>query len=212
MEEEFTEAVESIIERIEKNKYYNAICFFQDYTKVESDKSGKRFCQVKLQNKDSNAADISIEDVPIMYPGSKKASFQDDLVAGDEMMLFFSDVSIEEWEDSGSAGPQIIRNPVRNQRSNAYAMPVSTHHMIENLNLPVNAHTKIALAPGKKIQIGQLDPISLNKVDLLDLVYQLAQIVAGGVVVPAGTPIGVSTKGLTATTIQTEIAKIADIT
>ncbi|MCK5613270.1 hypothetical protein KAR91_65965 [Candidatus Pacearchaeota archaeon] len=174
MEQELTEMVESIFDRIERNKYYSALGFFQGYSTVEADSSGKRFCRVKLHNKDNNAADISIEDVPVGYPGTKRTSFQDDLLQGDEMLLFFTDRTLEEWKDSGAVGPQITKNTVRNQRSNAFAMPLSTHHNIEDLELPVNDYAKIPLASGKKLQIGYLK--GGVKVELLHILYQVIEI------------------------------------
>lgn len=210
MEEELTEMVESIIERIERNKYYSAIGFFQGYSTVEADSSGKRFCQVKLHNKDKNAADISIEDVPIGYPGTKKSAFQDDLTPGvDEMQIFFTDRSLEEWKDSGASGPQISRNTVRNQRSNAFAIPISTHHGIEDLELPDNSHAKIPLASGKKLQIGYLKDGS--KVELLNILYQVIEIC----IKPdsnGDTLTGTSTLGKSLSQLLTSLSQITDTT
>lgn len=174
MEAELTDMVESIIERIERNKYYSSLGFFQGYNTVEADSSGKRFCQVKLHIKDKNAKDISIEGVPIGFPGTKRTSFQDDLESGDELMIFFTDRTLEEWKDSGVAGPQITKNTIRNRRSSAFAIPVSTHHGIDALELPDNDHAKIPLASGKKLQIGYLKDGS--KIDLLNILYQVIEI------------------------------------
>lgn len=208
LQNEFSEAVRALINTQDKAKYNISLGFFNGYSTVIQDNSGLRYCNLKLHNKTADSQDINLFEVPLFFPGCKNTVFDFQLVTGDELMVFFSDRSLEQWKDSME--PQQLKNPVKDSINHAFCFPISSHHTYNELNLPVNTHVKIPLTSGKKIQIGLLDTTG-TKTELLDILYQVIEILlqadTNGDTLP-----GVSGKGNNLTQLQTALALITDIT
>jgi len=134
MIEEITDAIESILDTREKTKYNIALGFFDGYASVDADSTGKRFCNVKLHYKDGNNQDIFRPAVPILFPGSKAMPFDFKLASGDEMIVLFSDRTLDQWKNSGI--PQKLKNTVKDSVNHAFAIPVISHRTVSaDLNL-----------------------------------------------------------------------------
>jgi len=134
MIEELTDAIESIIEVRERTRYKIELGFFDGYATVEADSTGKRFCNVKLQHKDDDHNDILLPNVPIGYPGSKLLPNDFKLSTGDEMIVFFTDHSLQQWNKSGM--PQILKNKVKDSINHPFAIPFISHRSVSvDLNL-----------------------------------------------------------------------------
>lgn len=125
MIEEITQAVLSIVESRDKNKPHVAIGFFTSYASVDSDSSGVRFCNLKLHYKDDDKQDIGLMNVPLLYPGSSLLPFDYKLVAGDELIVLFSDRTLEQHKKQGN--PQYLKNTIRGSFNHALAIPVVSH-------------------------------------------------------------------------------------
>jgi hypothetical protein len=61
-------------------------------------------------------------DVPVQFPGTKKFTFHFPLEKGDEVLVFFSERSLEAWKDSGQGGIE-DPDPRRFALSDAYCIP-----------------------------------------------------------------------------------------
>jgi hypothetical protein len=158
MIQELTEAIESIFDLRDDNKFNIAIGFFQKYnTNAEADTTGKRFCDAKLHYKSQDESkDISVLGIPLMYIGSKNHIIDFELTSGDELLIFFSDRSLEQWKTAAGTSPQKLSNPVKDSVNHAMAIPVCSVH---NANLvsdtPVDSNAiGLRAKPGKKIEIG----------------------------------------------------------
>ncbi|MBU2645880.1 hypothetical protein KKI24_14320 [bacterium] len=126
MEQEFTEAFESISKTADRVRYNISLGFFQKYASLEYDTSGKRFCDLKLHYKTQDGEDIAAINVPLLYPGSKLFVEDWKLTAGDELIVLFSDRSLEQW--LSGATPQKLSNTVKDSINHAFAIPVVSHH------------------------------------------------------------------------------------
>ena len=170
MEEEIQALIESVFSINDQNKFKATIGFFQSYANAESDSSGKRFCNVKLQNKDQNGDDIDVLLVPLLYIGTKRTVWDFELQKGDELAVLFSDRSLEQWKDTIGTEPQTLGNPVKDSINHAFAIPIVSHHFVNEITtsaIPAAVGGRLAVKNGDKIQIG-------NETDeLLDLVDQL---------------------------------------
>lgn len=135
MIEELTDAIESIIEVKERTRYKIELGFFDGYATVEADSTGKRFCNVKLQHKDDNHNDIDLLNVPIGFPGSSLLPNDFKLTKGvDEMIVFFTDHSLQQWKDSNV--PQKLKNKVKDSINHPFAVPFISHRSVSvDLNL-----------------------------------------------------------------------------
>jgi len=190
----------------EKNTYNIALGFFQKYSNIAQDSLKRSFCDVKLHYKDVDNNDQNLLEVPLLYIGSKNCVIDYELEKGDLLMIFFSDRSLELWK-SGNR-PQQLSNEVRNSKNHAFALPVVSHHDISQLIAAKNSNRKFAVAPGEKVQIG--DVKSGTRVELLDLFNQVLDIIKGADS-NGDTYTGTSTKMLTLTQIQTELQKISPV-
>jgi len=165
-EEDYEDLVRAVFNTIDQSKFNFAPGFFQSYDTVEDDSSGVRFCQAKLHNKDSDGVDIGLIKLPLGYVGSPRIVFDYSLEKGDDLLIFFSDKSLEQWKHSKE--PQSLDNPVKDSINHAFAVPIVSHKYINDLvTTPLTADVagKITVSDSKKIQIGN------NTDDLLKLVY-----------------------------------------
>lgn len=79
-----------------------------------------------------------IQDVPIMFPGAGAYRMTFPVVAGDMVLLVFSDVAIDKWKQNGSAIPT---DPRRHNISDAVAIPGLFNFNSTPTDAPTNALT-----------------------------------------------------------------------
>ena len=172
MEQEFTEAVESIFNLNDANKYNVAMGYFQGYSTEAADASGSRFADIKLHYRDSNGDDIDGTSVPLMYMGNGNTTDDFELVKGDELVVLFSDRTLEQWKTSSE--PQTLQNKVKDSKSSALAIPVSTTHSLAGitaLSIDSTVGRRVLVKSGKKIQIGtDVDELLKILFDILTII------------------------------------------
>lgn len=175
-EQEITDAVEAIFNLNDQNKYNISLGYFQQYSSEEVDTSGTRFANVKLAYRDANGDEISALSVPIMFQGNKDTVDDFKLTNGDELLVLFSDRTLEQWKTSTS--PQTLSNKVKDSLNHALCIPINTHHTFNDIAAVAIDSTvgrRILVKSGKKIQIG-------NETDeLLKLMDRFIGVFAGDV-------------------------------
>lgn len=167
-EEEFERLVLTVSQNVDRNKFNVAMGFFQEYVTTESDSSGKRFCYAKLHYKDSESKDIDIVKVPLLYIGTPRVVFDHALQKDDDLLILFSDRSLEQWKDSTGTEPQKLENPVKDSINHSIAIPVVSHKYVNDItttDLPGDVGGRVGVKSGSKIQIGN------DTVDLLKSIY-----------------------------------------
>jgi len=157
-EHEFSSAVESIIKLDDTNKYNVSLGFFNGYSTEDVDSSGSRFANLKLHYRDLNGDEITAVSVPIMYQGNKETVDDFKLTSGDELLVLFTDRTLEQWTQKQGTVPQKINNKVKDSLNHALCIPISTHHSLKPgiTSLPIDSTVarRIIVTSGKKIQIG----------------------------------------------------------
>jgi hypothetical protein len=81
--------------------------------------------QPSLKRKGGNKEFIDFPlliDVPVQFPGTKRFTLHFPLEKGDEVLVFFSERSLEVWKDSGQDGIE-DPDPRRFALSDAYCIP-----------------------------------------------------------------------------------------
>jgi hypothetical protein len=157
LEHEISEAVESIFRLNEQNKYNVALGYFQGYSSEEVDVSGKRFADIKLHYRDANGDEIAATGVPVMFQGNQNTVDDFELASGDELIVLFSDRSLEQWNQLLATTPQTLSNKVKDSINHALCIPINTHHSYSTIALNAidsAVGRRILVKPGKKIQIG----------------------------------------------------------
>ena len=156
-EQEIIEAVESIFSLNDKNKYNVSLGFFQGYSTEEVDTLRKRFANVKLHYRDTEGEEISLMSVPIMYQGNKNTVDDFGLTLGDELIVFFSDRTLEQWTQKEGTKTQTLTNTVLDSINHALCIPINTHHTFSDIAaaaIDATVGRRILVKAGKKIQIG----------------------------------------------------------
>lgn len=158
-EHEMSEMVESVIRLNDLNKYNVSLGFFNGYSTEEVDSSGSRFANIKLHYRDKNGDEITAVSVPIMYQGNKNTVDDFKLTPGDELIVLFSDRTLEQWTQLSDSGPvpQNINNRVKDSINHGLCIPISTHHSLKGITAtPIDSTVgrRILVKPTKKIQIG----------------------------------------------------------
>ncbi len=174
------EAIRAIVGTQLNAKFNIAFGFFQSYASTTQDTSGLRYCNLKLHYKTVDSQDINLLEVPILYPGSKNAFDDWTLEDGDELIVLFSDRSLEQWNNEKS--PQQLNNPVRDSINHGFCIPINSHHNDFMASFPPDATVakRINVKPGKKLQIG-------NTVDeVMKIHYQLITAYSAGVSLSTG--------------------------
>ena len=211
MIQEITEAIESLLESFDKNKYNISLGFFEGYATVESDTSGKRFCDLKLHYKDEESVDIPLTGIPLMYIGSKSFLTDFELVSGDELLVFFSDRTLEQWKPTSGTVPQDLKDPVKDSLNHAFAIPVCTTHnasLVTTAPLDSTVGGRLGVKSGKKAQVGN------DTTDLLKILHSLITSLLLGTTVTTTNTIngnGIFTDAATITTLQTQLATITKL-
>lgn len=200
-----TQAVESILELNDKNKYNVSLGYFQCYSKVDVDPLGNRFADIKLHYKDENGEDIGGIDVPLIYFGNENTVDDFALEKGSDLAVFFTDRTLEQWVTG--AEPQALRDKVKDSKNHAFAIPISTHHTFGDIATAAIDSTvgrRILVKPGKKIQIGN------GTDELLDLIDQILTALADAAVqnIGSGSTPGPLINQATFLTIQTVLANL----
>jgi hypothetical protein len=190
--------------------YNIAFGYFQRYSASSPIPDDERsFIDVKLHYKEFNNKDISLVQVPLVYIGSKNAVFDYKLESGDQVIVFFADRTLEQWKDSDE--PQLLSNTVKDSKNHCFALPIMTHRDIDQLNVEKNDNVKLAVSSGKKLQLGLLDATPANRKELLDILYQLMEILllpdTGGYDYTGKT----SGKGKSISQLKADLAIIADV-
>ncbi len=212
MEQEFIEAFEGLFNTIDQNKYNIAMGFFQNYATVDSDASGVRYCDLKLHYKDADSNDIPITGVPLMYFGNQKFILDFELSSGDELLVLFTDRTLEDWKAASAIVPQLMTNPVKDSLNHAIAIPVCTAHYASTITtsaLDSTVGARVGVQTGKKVQIGT------DVVDLLKILYDLITALLVGTTVATPntlTGTGVFTNAAAITALQAQLAIITKIT
>jgi len=178
LEQEIRESFEGLYDQRDHSKYNIALGFFQSYaTGNEADTTGKRFCDLKLHVKDENGDDVSALSVPMMYMGSSQFILDFELVKGDQVLVLFSDQTLEYWKTPTGTAPQTNTNPVKDSFNHALAIPISTTH---ESNL-VSATPVDSTAVGLRAKVGNKIELGNGTVELLDLIDQLLTLLQGSV-------------------------------
>jgi ABC-type xylose transport system substrate-binding protein len=155
LEHKLQEAIEAVINVNDRNKYNVALGFFDGYSTVDNDKYGTRFANIKLHYRDAKGKDIDANAVPLFYSGSKDTVDEFGLDTGDEMIVLFSDRTLEKWVANET--PQVMSNSIKDSKNHALAIPVSSHHSIGDITaaaIDATVGRRILVKAGKKIQIG----------------------------------------------------------
>ncbi len=157
MKKELDEAIRAIIDTVDRNKFNIAIGFFQNYAPAEADTLGVRFANIKLHYKDDDGEDISAT-VPISQIGNNKSFVDFRLSEGDELLVFFTDRTIEQWKDKTATSPQLLtKNKVKDSINHGIAVPICSHHnseFITTVDFPSDVAARFAVKSGEKVQIG----------------------------------------------------------
>lgn len=150
------EAFEGLYNLRDSTKFNIAVGFFQKYSSVESDSYGKFYCDIKLHYKDEESKDVSALNVPLFYLGGSNGALFFELVQGDELLVAFSDKTLENWKPTSGTVPQGIGNPVKDSINHAIAIPIiSAHKAAGVISPPVNsAAVALRSKPGGKVEIG----------------------------------------------------------
>jgi hypothetical protein len=197
--EELSESIESIIRLNALNKYNISLGYFQNYSSVDVDSSGTRFCDIKLHYKDEKGEDIGALDVPLIYHGNGNTVDDFALEKGCELAVFFSDRSLEQWVSG--AEPQALSNKVRDSKNHAFAIPISTHHTFKDvtaLAIDATVGRRILVKSGKKIQIGT------DTDEMMKIHYDLITAYSAGV----DTSTGIFNNQVQITALQAQLANI----
>lgn len=225
LEHEVSSAVESIFNLNDKNKYNVSLGYFQKYSSEEVDVSGSRFADIKLHYRDLNGDEISALSVPIMFQGNQETVDDFKLVKGDELIVWFSDRSLEQWMSLSSTSPQTLSNTIKDSLNHALCIPINTHHSFNTIApTPIDSAVgrRILVKTGKKIQIGS-DTIDILKLfdDFLTEFKSLvgAMVLGGNVDAPGAGSTGTNSLILAAltametsiTAIQTQLGLIAKV-
>jgi hypothetical protein len=176
MQQEITEAVLALLKTWDANKFNISLGFFDGYAKVESDTLGKRFCNVKLANKDANGDDIPLLDVPLMYIGNKNFIVDFEIEKGDELLIAFTDRTLEAWKPTSGTVPQETKNPVKDSMNHGIAIPIcSVHNANLVSSIPVDSSAiGLRAKSGKKIELGN------GTAEVLNLLNDnLTEVIAG---------------------------------
>lgn len=172
LEHELSSTIETIINLNDGIKYNISMGYFQAYSSNENDASGKRFCNIKLHYRDSKGNDIDALNVPLLYIGNENTTDQFELEKGCELLVLFSDRSLEQWVTATE--PQLLTNKVKDSKNHAFAIPVSTHHTFSDMTslaLDSTVGYRRPVKSGKKIQIGT------DTDELLKILYDIFSII-----------------------------------
>jgi hypothetical protein len=176
MKAAITEMLNSFFSTVDRNKYNSAMGFFQKYSDAESDELGVRFADVKLQNKDDDGNDISAT-VPLLQIGSKNSIIDFRLEEGDEILILFTDRTLEQWKDTTGITPQSLKNKVKDSINHGIGIPVCSHHnsaKITTTALDSTVGLRLGVKAGKKVQLGtdvdDLVNICYNFINIFDTV------------------------------------------
>jgi len=206
LELSITEAVKRIIKSQDSNKHNVAKGYFQGYSTVEADESGVRFCDLKLHYKTGNSDDINLLEVPMSYPGSKNSVDDCPLEQGDELDVFFSDRSLEQWITSE---PQKLANPIKDSVNHAFCYPINTHHNNFTDTPGSSIGKRITVKSGKKIQIGNGtdELLSLLNDNLTEVIAGLKYVRDSSTYSNGGGPTGPPSNGSLLSPIITNLEK-----
>jgi len=107
-----------------------------------------------------------INDVPVVYPQTSKAAFTFPLSEGDEVLLIFSERSIDSWKELGGVvDPLDFR---KFQLSDAFAIPFSRSKQVATDKMQIKYENGIiSIDDDGKYSIGN------SNQELLDLISQL---------------------------------------
>lgn len=175
LESDVNEAIRQTFITEDANKYNIAIGFFQSYAVVNQDTSGKRYCNLKLHFKSKDAEDIDITEVPLLCSGSINAIDEFPLEKGDEMRVFFSDRTLEQWNPKTNTEPQTLANTVKDSLNHAFCIPFNSHHNDFSLPIDSTVGRRHLVKSGKKIQIGNnVDELLKNTHDFMNIIGSLS--------------------------------------
>ncbi len=166
--DEIGTATTAIIKTLDKNRFNIALGFFKGYSSVDSDSTGMRFCDLDLHYRDADHENIGLINVPIMYIGNQYHILDFNLAEGDELLVLFSDRTLEQWKDTSGKTPQDLTNPVKDSFNHALAIPICTVHYANDVSsTPVDSSAiGLRTKSGNKIEIGN------GTVELLDLIQR----------------------------------------
>lgn len=152
------EMFEGLYDLRDANKFNVAVGFFQGYSSpaVESDSYGKFYCDIKLHYKDDESKDVSALNVPLFYIGGSNGALFFELVEGDELLVVFSDKTLENWKPTSGTVPQVNGNPVKDSINHAIAIPIISAHKADEVISPAVNSAAIALRskPSGKVDTG----------------------------------------------------------
>lgn len=151
------EAFEGLYNLRDASKFNFAVGFFQKYSvpAVESDSYGKFYCDIKLHYKDDESKDVSALAVPLFYIGGSNGALFFELIEGDELLVVFSDKTLENWKPTSGTVPQGIVNPVKDSINHAIAIPIISAHKAAEVIDPAVDSEAIALRskPSGKVDV-----------------------------------------------------------
>lgn len=213
----FVAAVQGLIDSTVENTYKIALGTFISYTNPE-DGGLFRFCDLSIkpfETIDSTTASggiLQLRGVPILKMGTQRSIVDDQqLIAGDTLLVLFSDKSIDEFKDSAVPIPNYVaKRETRNTVSNAMCIPISTHEQVV-FKPAVPSLSRYEISTGQLMQIGAGLSVpgatALTRVDLVEIISQLLEILS----VPdslGGIHTNPSTKGNTIAQLKTLISTI----
>ena len=128
---------------------------------------------INIEKTEDTTAPIpqALNDVPLLMIGTNRAQEDFDLIAGDELLVFFMDNSTDNWRRKGGNIPALEEREDRHSLDYAVAIPVSSHHNLLTQSI-IGTH-QIKVQAGQKIQIGvMLDKINFQA-ELIQEFYTL---------------------------------------
>ena len=174
---DLSEAIKALIDTQINAKFNIAFGFFQSYAPTTQDTSSLRYCNLKLHYKTVNSQDINLLEVPILYPGSKNSVDDWSLVVGDELIVLFSDRSLEQWNPLIATESQTLNNPVRDSINHGFCIPINSHHNDFMKVLPPDATVgrRVLVKSPKKVQVGNgVDEAMKNLYNFINIIGSLS--------------------------------------
>jgi hypothetical protein len=171
MRNEFIETVEAVSQEKVDGIFKIRLGSFVNYS--TSDTSTRR-ASIQLYNIEKTPDKVPpipyvLDDVPILYMGNNRAQEDFSLLAGDEMLILFSDTTTDVWRNLTGNIPAKNEREERHSIDYAVAIPVVSIH--QPLTASVLNHYQIKLQAGQKLQIGIETGPGVFSVELIQEMY-----------------------------------------
>ena len=179
MKNEFLETVEAIAQEKVEGIFKIRLGSFVNYS---TSGTSTRRASIQLYNIEKTPDKVPpipyvLDDVPVLYMGSNRAQEDFSLLAGDEMLILFSDTTTDVWRNITGNIPAKNEREERHSIDYAIAIPVVSIH--QPLTASVLNHYQIKLQAGQKLQIGIETAPGAFSVELIQEIYTVFNAING---------------------------------